>query len=61
VIFEDAAGKRSVAGNVAATPDTGGIFNTHFWIDPQRQIAGLVLMQFLPYYDEAALKVLLRA
>jgi methyl acetate hydrolase len=36
----------------------GGIFNTHFRIDPQRQIAGVVLMQFLPYYDEAALKVL---
>ena len=36
----------------------GGIFNTHFWIDPQRQRAGVVLMQFLPYYDSAALAVL---
>jgi methyl acetate hydrolase len=36
----------------------GGINNTHFWIDPQRQIGVAVLMQTLPYYDEAALKVL---
>ena len=36
----------------------GGIYNTHFWIDPQRQIAVAVLMQVLPYYDEAAIQVL---
>jgi CubicO group peptidase (beta-lactamase class C family) len=36
----------------------GGIYNTHFWIDPERQIAAVVLMQVLPYYDDAALRVL---
>ncbi len=36
----------------------GGIFNTHFWIDPKRQIAGIVLMQTLPFYDEASMGVL---
>jgi CubicO group peptidase (beta-lactamase class C family) len=36
----------------------GGIFNTHFWIDPQRGIAAVVLMQVLPYYDVKALDVL---
>jgi CubicO group peptidase (beta-lactamase class C family) len=36
----------------------GGINNTHFWIDPQRQIAGVVLMQVLPYYDESCIDVL---
>jgi CubicO group peptidase (beta-lactamase class C family) len=36
----------------------GGINNTHFWIDPQQQIGVAVLMQVLPYYDEAAIKVL---
>jgi CubicO group peptidase (beta-lactamase class C family) len=36
----------------------GGIYNTHFWIDPQQQIAVAVLMQVLPYYDDAAIKVL---
>jgi CubicO group peptidase (beta-lactamase class C family) len=36
----------------------GGIFNTHFWIDPQQSIAAVVLMQVLPYYDPRALDVL---
>jgi CubicO group peptidase (beta-lactamase class C family) len=36
----------------------GGIYNTHFWIDPERQVAAAVLMQVLPYYDEACLNVL---
>jgi methyl acetate hydrolase len=36
----------------------GGINNTHFWIDPRQQIAAAVLMQVLPYYDDAALHVL---
>ena len=36
----------------------GGINNTHFWIDPKRQIAGIVLMQVLPFYDDASVGVL---
>jgi methyl acetate hydrolase len=36
----------------------GGIMNTHFWIDPQRSLAAVVLMQVLPYYDPRALAVL---
>jgi len=36
----------------------GGIDNTHFWIDPRTGIAAAVLMQVLPYYDEAAIDVL---
>jgi methyl acetate hydrolase len=36
----------------------GGIYNTHFWIDPKKQVAGIVLMQVLPFYDEASLGVL---
>ncbi len=35
-----------------------GIYNTHFWIDPQREIAAIVLMQMLPFYDDGAIKVL---
>src|SRR5207248_1212687 len=42
----------------AGSASWGGINNTHFWIDPQKQIAVAVLMQFLPYYDPAALDVL---
>jgi CubicO group peptidase (beta-lactamase class C family) len=48
-----AAGLRS-AGSLS----WGGIFNTHFWIDPQQSIAAVVLMQVLPYYDPRALAVL---
>jgi methyl acetate hydrolase len=36
----------------------GGINNTHFWIDPGREVAGILLMQFLPFVDPAALDVL---
>jgi methyl acetate hydrolase len=36
----------------------GGLNNTHFWIDPKRQIAGIVMMQVLPFYDEASMGVL---
>ncbi len=36
----------------------GGINNTHFWIDPKRQIGGIVLMQVLPFYDDACMRVL---
>jgi methyl acetate hydrolase len=42
----------------AGSVSWGGIYNTHFWIDPQKGIAAAVLMQVLPYYDEKALGVL---
>ncbi len=35
-----------------------GINNTLFWIDPQAQIGVIVLMQVIPFHDEAALGVL---
>ena len=35
-----------------------GINNTHFWVDPGRQIGVIVLMQVLPFYDERAIEVL---
>jgi CubicO group peptidase (beta-lactamase class C family) len=33
----------------------GGINNTYFWIDPARGIAGVILMQYLPFADAKAL------
>jgi CubicO group peptidase (beta-lactamase class C family) len=33
----------------------GGINNTFFWIDPSRGIAGIVMMQYLPFADAKAL------
>ena len=35
----------------------GGINNTYFWVDPARGIAGVILMQFLPFADSKALAV----
>ncbi len=32
-----------------------GIANTYYWIDPARDVAGLVLMQFAPFGDDQAL------
>jgi len=35
----------------------GGINNTYFWIDPARGIAGVIMMQYLPFADAKALAV----
>jgi methyl acetate hydrolase len=45
-------GKRS-AGSLS----WGGINNTYFWIDPVRGVAGVILMQFLPFADTKALAI----
>src|SRR5438552_4563114 len=34
-----------------------GIYNTHFWVDPKRHIAAVIMMQVLPFYDEACMKL----
>ncbi|HYM21887.1 MAG TPA: serine hydrolase domain-containing protein [Vicinamibacterales bacterium] len=52
ITSKHAPGKRS-AGSLS----WGGIDNTYFWIDPQRGIAGVILMQFLPFADTKALAV----
>jgi CubicO group peptidase (beta-lactamase class C family) len=42
------------------TPGSGtwaGIFNTHFFIDPDREIGVIVMMQTLPFYDDASMRV----
>jgi methyl acetate hydrolase len=46
------AGKRS-AGSLS----WGGIMNTYFWIDAARGIAGVALMQLLPFADTKALAI----
>jgi methyl acetate hydrolase len=45
-------GKRS-AGSLSWV----GIWNTYFWIDLRRGIAGVILMQYLPFADAKALAV----
>ena len=35
----------------------GGINNTFFWVDPVSGIAGVIMMQYLPFADASALAV----
>lgn len=46
-------GRRS-AGSLA----WAGVANTYFWIDPRKGVAGVIMMQFLPFADKEALAVL---
>ena len=33
----------------------GRAFNTYYWIDPTMRIAGVIMMQILPFADRRAL------
>ena len=35
-----------------------GLGNTYFWIDPTKGIAGVILMQLIPFADPKALALL---
>ncbi len=45
-------------GRTAGSLTWAGITNCYYWIDPASDIAGLVLMQYLPFGDKSALAVL---
>ena len=36
-----------------------GINNTHFWADPDKGIAAVLLTQVLPFYDDRCIDLLL--
>ena len=50
---------------MAATPEGrsagslawAGLANTYYWIDPVRNVTGVILMQVLPFADRACLQV----
>jgi CubicO group peptidase (beta-lactamase class C family) len=50
---EDVPDRRS-AGSLA----WAGLFNTYYWLDPRRQIAGVLLTQILPFADATVLRLL---
>ncbi len=35
-----------------------GLFNTEFWVDLHSGIGGVLLMQYLPFYDDGAIRTL---
>jgi methyl acetate hydrolase len=43
-------------GRSAGSVTWAGLFNTYYWIDPTRRIAGVIMMQILPFADAQALQ-----
>lgn len=37
-----------------------GLYNTYYWVDPARDICGVVMTQILPFYDERVVELLAR-
>jgi CubicO group peptidase (beta-lactamase class C family) len=44
-------------GRSAGTLTWAGLFNTYYWIDPQKRITGVILTQILPFADDRAVKL----
>jgi CubicO group peptidase (beta-lactamase class C family) len=42
-------------GRSPGTVSWGGIFNSYYWLDPARRIAGVIMTQILPFADPAVL------
>ena len=45
-------------GRSAGTVSWAGIFNSYYWLDPARRVAGVILTQMLPFADPAMLRLL---
>jgi methyl acetate hydrolase len=43
-------------GRKAGSLTWAGLFNTYYWIDPTMRIAGVIMMQILPFADRPALR-----
>lgn len=44
-------------GRSAGSMTWAGLFNTYYWIDPATRLAGVIMMQILPFADREALKI----
>ena len=44
-------------GRKAGSLSWAGLYNTQYWVDPASGIAGVIMMQVLPFADERALNV----
>ena len=44
-------------GRSAGTVSWAGLFNSYYWLDPARHVAGVILTQILPFADPAAVRL----
>jgi methyl acetate hydrolase len=44
-------------GRKAGSLTWAGLYNTYYWIDPAARIAGVIMMQILPFADGRALNL----
>jgi methyl acetate hydrolase len=44
-------------GRKAGSLTWAGLYNTNYWIDPASRVAGVIMMQILPFAERPALKV----
>jgi CubicO group peptidase (beta-lactamase class C family) len=44
-------------GRSAMSGSWAGIFNSYYWLDPARRVAGVIMAQFLPFADPAMLRL----
>ncbi|HTQ32623.1 MAG TPA: serine hydrolase domain-containing protein [Stellaceae bacterium] len=44
-------------GRSAGSVTWAGIFNTYYWLDPKKQVAGVIMTQILPFADPTTLGV----
>jgi methyl acetate hydrolase len=45
-------------GRSAGSVTWAGIFNTYYWLDPAKRVAGVIMTQVLPFADPQVLRVL---
>ena len=44
-------------GRNAGTMGWAGLFNSYYWIDPQKRVTGVILTQILPFADPIVLRL----
>ena len=49
--------EQKVGGRGPGSGSWAGLANTHFWVDPAAGLAGMMLVQVLPFCDERVLKI----
>jgi CubicO group peptidase (beta-lactamase class C family) len=45
------------AGRSAGSLTWAGIYNSYYWIDPQKRVTGVILTQILPFADQRAVRL----